>query len=164
MSSTEAQIFTLPEAAKALGLSVKTLRKRAQQEASEAQAQGREPAAFLHDHKGGQRWVVTANLLDLWRSNTNTQGTPSGTPEGSPLGTQRLIELEAQIKELQQALEVSQLKADHHESIATERAARLYELQQSVLALTGAVRALTESKTEKRRWWQKQRALENPDK
>jgi Sec-independent protein translocase protein TatA len=46
MSSTEAQIFTLPEAAKALGLSVKTLRKRAQQEASEAQAQGREPAAF----------------------------------------------------------------------------------------------------------------------
>jgi Sec-independent protein translocase protein TatA len=47
MSSTEAQVFTLPEAAKALGLSVKTLRKRAQQEASEAQAQGREPAAFL---------------------------------------------------------------------------------------------------------------------
>ena len=164
MSSTEAQIFTLPEAAKALGLSVKTLRKRAQQEASEAQAQGREAAAFLHDHKGGQRWVVTASLLDTWRSNTTTQGTPSGSPEGSPMGTQRLTELEGQIKELQQALELATLKADHHESIATERAARLYELQQSLLALTGAVRALTETKNTKRRWWGKRQELESPEK
>lgn len=160
MSSTEAQIFTLPEAAKALGLSVKTLRKRAQQEASEAQAQGREAAAFLHDHKGGQRWVVTASLLDTWRSNTTTQGSPLG----SPVGTQRLTELEAQIKDLQQALELATLKADHHESIATERAARLYELQQSLLALTGAVRALTETKNTKRKWWSKRQELERPEK
>jgi hypothetical protein len=65
------------------------------------------------------------------------------------------VELEAKVRELQSALEIATLRADSHEAIATERAARLYELQQSVLALTGAVRALTEAKQEKRRWWQR---------
>jgi hypothetical protein len=149
------QVHTLPKAAELLGLSVKTLRKRAQQEATEATKQGRPAQAYLQDHKGGQRWVVTASLLESLKIQGGNRGTQQGSPEGSPLGSQRIAELEAKVRELQSALEIATLRADSHEAIATERAARLYELQQSVLALTGAVRALTEAKQEKRRWWQR---------
>jgi Sec-independent protein translocase protein TatA len=149
------QVHTLPEAAELLGLSVKTLRKRAQQEATEATQQGRPAQAYLQDHKGGQRWVVTANLLESLKIQGGNRGTQQGSPEGSPMGSQRITELEAKVRELENALQLATLKADSHEAIATERAARLYELQQSVLALTGAVRALTEAKQEKRRWWKR---------
>jgi len=149
------QVHTLPEAAELLGLSVKTLRKRAQQEAAEAAKQGRTALAFLQDHKGGQRWVVTASLLETLQTQGFSRGTPQGSPSGSPLGTQRISELEAKVHELEHALQLANLRADSHEQLATERSARLYELQQSVLALTGAVKALTTAQDEKRRWWQR---------
>lgn len=151
------QVHTLPEAAELLGLSVKTLRKRAQQEASEAEKQGRTALAFMQDHKGGQRWVVTASLLESLKTQGVSRGTQQGSPEGSPMGTQKVAELEAKVRELESALQLANLRADSHELLATERSARLYELQQSVLALTGAVKALTAAKEEKRRWWQRNR-------
>jgi hypothetical protein len=148
-------VHTLPEAAALLGLSVKTLRKRAQQEATEATTQGRPAQAYLQEHKGGQRWVITADLLEALKIQGGNRGTQQGSPSGSPSGTQRIAELEAKVRDLENALQLATLKADSHEAIASERAARLYELQQSVLALTGAVRALTEAKQEKRRWWKR---------
>lgn len=148
-------VHTLPEAAELLGLSVKTLRKRAQQEASEAGKQGRTAGAFLQDHKGGQRWVVTASLLESLKTQGVSRGTQQGSPEGSPMGTQKVAELEAKVKDLENALELANLRADSQELLATERSARLYELQQSVLALTGAVKALTAASEPKRKWWQK---------
>lgn len=148
-------VHTLPEAAELLGLSVKTLRKRAQQEASEAGKQGRTAGAFLQDHKGGQRWVVTASLLESLKTQGVSRGTQQGSPEGSPMGTQKVAELEAKVKDLENALELANLRADSQELLATERSARLYELQQSVLALTGAVKALTAASVPKRKWWQK---------
>ena len=154
--STE-QVHTLPEAAELLGLSVKTLRKRAQQEASEASEQGRPAQAYLQDHTGGQRWVVTASLLESLKTQGVSRGTQQGSPGGSPMGTQKVAELEAKVRELESALQLANLRADSQEMLATERSARLYELQQSVLALTGAVKALTAAKEEKRRWWQRNR-------
>ena len=151
------QVHTLPEAAELLGLSVKTLRKRAQQEAAEAGKQGRTALAFLQDHKGGQRWVVTASLLESLKTQGFSRGTQQGSPEGSPMGTQKVAELEAKVKDLENALELANLRADSQELLATERSARLYELQQSVLALTGAVKALTAANETKRKWWQKGR-------
>jgi len=149
------QVHTLPDAAELLGLSVKTLRKKAQQEAAEATAQSRPAQAFLQDHKGGQRWVVTASLLESLQTQGLSKGSPVGTQKGSPVGTQKVAELEAKVRELENALQLANLRADSHELLATERSARLYELQQSVLALTGAVRALTEAKQEKKKWWQR---------
>jgi hypothetical protein len=154
------QVHTLPEAAALLGLSVKTLRKRAQQEASEALQQGRPAQAFLQEHKGGRRWVLTATLLEALQTQAPAKGSPSGTPEGSPLGTQQVQALEARVQELEHALQIANLRADSSEQLATERASRLYELQQSVLALTGAVKALTEAKPEKRKWFQRRKQLQ----
>lgn len=154
------QVHTLPEAAELLGLSVKTLRKRAQHEATEAQKEGRPAQAFLQEHKGGQRWVLTATLLEALRTQAPAKGSPSGTPEGSPLGTQQVQALQAKVQELEHLLQLQTLRADSHEQLATERAARLYELQQSVLALTGAVKALTEAKPEKRKWFQRRKQLQ----
>jgi hypothetical protein len=151
------QVHTLPAAAELLGLSVKTLRKRAQQEATEATKQGRPAQAYLQDHKGGQRWVITADLLEALKTQGGSRATQQGSREGSPLGTQKVAELEAKVRELESALQLANLRADSHELLATERSARLYELQQSVLALTGAVKALTAAKDEKRRWWQRNR-------
>lgn len=156
------QVLALPEAADLVGLSVKTLRKRAQQEAKEAQAEAREARAFMQEFRGGSRWVVTPAFLDTLKSPTQ-QGTPAGTQAGTHEAAQRIADLEAQVKDLQNALTIATLKADSHEQLATERQARLYELQQSVLALTGAVKMLTEAKTDKQRWWQKKKkALPNP--
>ena len=85
------QVHTLPEAAELLGLSVKTLRKRAQNEATEALKEGRSAQAFLQEHKGGQRWVLTATLLEALKTQAPAKGSPLGTPEGSPLGTLTLL-------------------------------------------------------------------------
>jgi hypothetical protein len=71
---------------------------------------------------------------------------------GSP---QIVADLQAQLQATQQALELANVRADHHEQLANERAGRIYDLQQSLLALTGTVKALTESNTAKRRWWQR---------
>jgi len=144
-------VHTLPEAAALLGVSVKTLRKRVRVEADTAQADNRPPQAYLQDHKGGSRWVITAALLDTWK-----QGSPLGSPMGSQQGTPQVVaDLQAQLQTAQQALEVANLRADHHEQLANERAGRIYDLQQSLVALTSTVKALTETTNDKRRWWQR---------
>ena len=138
-------VHTLPQASALLGVSVKTLRKRVKVEADSAQAEGRPPQAYLQDHKGGQRWVVTQTLLESMRTQA---GSPMGSPEGNP---QLVADLKEQLQATQQALELANVRADHHEQLANERAGRIYDLQQSLLALTGTVKALTEGNTAKRR-------------
>ena len=156
------QVYALPEAAEAVGLSVKTLRKRAQDEAKQAAEQGRPAQAFMQEFRGGQRWVVTSTLLATLQEGAQ-QGSPTGSPVGTQKNTQHIADLEQQIKDLQAQLQFANLRADSHEAIANERAARLYELQQSVGALSGAVKALTEAKQDKRRWWsRKTKELGNP--
>jgi len=147
------QVHTLPQASALLGVSVKTLRKRVKVEADTAQAEGRPPQAYLQDHKGGQRWVITQTLLETMQTNVDS---PMGSPMGSPVGTPQVVaDLQAQLQATQQALELANLRAEHHEQLANERAGRIYDLQQSLLALTGTVKALTENTTDKRRWWQR---------
>lgn len=147
------QVHTLPEASALLGVSVKTLRKRVKVEADTAQAEGRPAQAYLQDHKGGQRWVVTQTLLEAMQTNV---GSPMGSPMGSPQGNPQLVaDLQAQLQATQQALEIANLRADHHEQLANERAGRIYDLQQSLVALTSTVKAITEGNADKRRWWQR---------
>lgn len=142
-------VHTLPQASALLGVSVKTLRKRVKVEADTAQAEGRPPQAYLQDHKGGQRWVITQTLLETMQTNV-------GSPEGSPVGTPQIVaDLQAQLQATQQALELANLRADSHEQLANERAGRIYDLQQSLVALTSTVKAITEGNTGKRRWWQR---------
>lgn len=143
------QVHTLPQASALLGVSVKTLRKRVKVEADSAQVEGRPPQAYLQDHKGGQRWVITQTLLETMQTNV-------GSPEGSPMGTPQVVaDLQAQLQATQQALELANLRADSQEQLANERAGRIYDLQQSLVALTGTVKAITEGNTDKRRWWQR---------
>lgn len=147
------QVHTLPQASALLGVSVKTLRKRVKAEADTAQTEGRPPQAYLQDHNGGQRWVITQTLLETMQTNV---GRPQGSPLGSPQGIPQLVaDLQAQLQATQQALEIATLRADHHELLAQERAGRIYDLQQSLLALTSTVKAITEGNTGKRRWWQR---------
>lgn len=147
------QVHTLPQASALLGVSVKTLRKRVKVEADTAQAEGRPPQAYLQDHKGGQRWVITQTLLETMQG---TAGSPMGSPMGSPQGNPQLVaDLQAQLQATQQALELANLRADHHEQLANERAGRIYDLQQSLVALTSTVKAITEGNADKRRWWQR---------
>ena len=147
------QVHTLPQASALLGVSVKTLRKRVKVEADTAQAENRPPQAYLQDHKGGQRWVVTQALVETMQANV---GSPMGSPLGSPVGTPQVVaDLQAQLQATQQALELANLRADSHEQLATERAGRVYDLQQSLVALTSTVKALTETTTNKQRWWKR---------
>jgi hypothetical protein len=147
------QVHTLPQASALLGVSVKTLRKRVKVEADTAQAEGRPPQAYLQDHKGGQRWVITQTLLETMQTHV---GSPMGSPQGSPMGSPQLVaDLQAQLQATQQALDIANLRADHHEQLANERAGRIYDLQQSLVALTSTVKAITEGNTGKRRWWQR---------
>lgn len=153
------QVYPLPEAATLCGLSVKTLRKRAKSEADLAATEGRQPQAYLQHHKGGQRWVVTQALLDTLQAGA---GSPQGSPVGSPQDSAQVVALRDEVAQLKAALQVATVKAEAQELLATERAARLYDLQQSLLALTSAVRAITEGEKTKRRWWQRKTPPEVP--
>jgi hypothetical protein len=81
---------------------------------------------------------------------------------GSPQDSAQVVALRDEVAQLKAALQVATVKAEAQELLATERAARLYDLQQSLLALTSAVRAITEGEKTKRRWWQRKTPPEVP--
>lgn len=147
-SNPEGKFLDLPTAAKMLGVSVKTLRKRC--------VAGSVAGATKQSYIKGDRWVIPlASVENALRQATQKV---SSVETGRQIAEAIQI-LKAENEKLKQELEIQTLRADSHEQLALERLGRISDLQGAANALTSALTQLQQltsgAKTKKQKWWRR---------
>lgn len=145
----------LPTAAKMLGVSVKTLRKRC--------VSGSLAGAQKQKYIKGDRWVIPVASVEALQREATHRAASVGTVNPPAV---EIEALKTELEKVKQELAIQTLRADSHEQLAIERLGRISDLQGAANALTSALtqlQALTSgSQNKKVSWWKRRGEQTSP--